>query len=240
MAKPAWVRPDKIAFWGLVVATVSALSGVVFGVLQLGGGGGVKVGTNNGTINSGTVNNLFQTSDDPSGPSVVANSCRDIPPSINTAQVVNIDLYVRQYKNGECWSTSVAPGITPSTLEFEIRYANASSIQQNDVVISFQLAKGLTVVPGRTFIKNSAYPTGVQIDTDAVVANGIVIGSYAPGAAGYVAFEVQTPALGDLKCGDNLLRSIAYATPKSVNYFYNTADVNLYRHCASPTGSGAS
>ncbi len=80
---------------------------------------------------------------------------------------------------------------------------------------------------------NSIYPKGKRIDTDAIDRNGIVIDSYMPGATAFIAFEVHTPAIGDLHCGSNTLRTVAYVQPKGLDYFYNTADVDLTRSCAS-------
>ena len=127
--------------------------------------------------------------------------------------------------------------MTPSTIEFEIRYENTSNVVQNDVVLSVQLAKGLYLVPGTTYIKNGDYPNGHQINTDAVATNGIIVGNYAPHIEAYVAFEVDTPAIDDLHCGKNVLHSYAYAQPKGMDYFYNTADVILTRSCPSSSSS---
>ena len=94
-----------------------------------------------------------------------------------------------------------------------------------------QLADSLQTVPGTTYVKNTIYTHGKQLNTDAIDKNGVIIDSYAPGATAYIAFEVDTPAIGDLHCGNNVLRTVVFVQPKGLDYFYNTADIDLTRSC---------
>jgi hypothetical protein len=201
----------------------------------------VNIRTNNGQVNVGgtVINNnygpsLGSSDPNPHGPTVPTNSCPiSRSPQPDSLHTLAVDFFVRRYADGECWTTSAIIGETPSTVEFEIRYVNTSNAMQKDVAFSVNLAPGLYLVPGTSYLKNSNYPSGIHLETDALVSNGVIIGSYEPGAAGYFAFEVQTPAIDDLKCGPNVLRAVAYVQPKGLDYFYNTADVDLSRTCAS-------
>lgn len=183
------------------------------------------------------MNNNYGSSTDsgdpnPHGPNVDTNSCPiSRSPQRGSVKTIAVDLFVRRYLDGECWATSMIVGKTPSTVEFEIRYVNTSNVLQKDVVFRFNLAPGLYLIPATSYLKDGNHPSGINIETDAVVSNGVVIGSYEPGAAGYLAFEVQTPAIGDLKCGDNVLRTVGIVQPKGLDEFYNTADIDLTRAC---------
>jgi hypothetical protein len=199
----------------------------------------VSIGTNTGQVNIGAtvINNDYGSSTagsdpNPHGPTVSTNSCPvNRTPQRGSIDTLAVDLFVRRYLDGECWDTRAVVGETPSTVELEIRYANTSDAVQKDVEFRISLAPGLYLVPGSTYLKNTIYPTGINLNTDALVSNGVILQSYEPGSVGYVAFEVQTPAIGDLKCGLNVLRTVAYVQPKGLDYFYNTADIDLTRAC---------
>jgi len=256
-----WSLDNKLTLAGVVVSVLALISGAIFAFLDLNGSGNsidnhttngpVNIGTNNGQINVGsTVINGSPAANwgdpQPGGSTAPGQvfSCSAASPAQSSsapqrrpAQALAVDFFVRPYRNDECFETSVAPSVTPSMVEFEIRYKNTSNIIQNNVVLSVQLAKSLYLIPGTTYLMNGDYPNGHQVDTDAISANGIIVGSYAPGAAAYIAFEVDTPAINDLRCGRNVLRSVDYAQPKGMDYFYNTADIILTRPCPNPSSS---
>ena len=247
-----WSRDNKLALAGVVVGVLGLISGIVAALVTTSGSGNsTNIRTNNGQVNIGSTvyNNTPMATwgnPEPGGPTAPgqANSCSAASPAPSGSthqkrpvQAVAVDFFARPYRNAECFNTSVAPSVTPSTIEFEIRYINTSNTIQHNVVFRVQLAKGLYLVPGTTYIMNGNYPKGYQIDTDAIAHNGIILGSYTPRAAAYVAFEVNTPAIDDLHCGRNTLRSVAYVQPKGADYFYNTADVILTRPCPSSAPS---
>jgi len=145
---------------------------------------------------------------------------------------VSIDKYVRE-NGGSTWATSITakPG---DTIQYEIAYKNTGNTTEENVEFRDQLPTGITYVPGSTMLKNSVYPNGTTVKSDAIVANGIIADSYAPGAAGYVMFTAKVADESALSCGNNLLRNIAYVQPQGMNYYYNTADVNVSKTCTNP------
>jgi hypothetical protein len=239
-----WSRDNKLALAGVAVGVIGVVVAIIAIIVPLitssGSDKPTTIGTNNGQVNvGGTVYNGVPTTiwgdPDPGGRTVpgraytcTAASQED---SVRTQHLVAVTLFVRLYESNECFDASAAPLVTPSQVEFEIRYINMSKVIQHDVEFRIQLAKGLYLVPGTTYIMNSGYPKGQQLDTDAIADNGIVVGSYTPGATAFIAFEVDTPAIGDLHCGRNVLNTFAYVQPKGLDYFYNTADVVLTRPC---------
>jgi uncharacterized repeat protein (TIGR01451 family) len=144
---------------------------------------------------------------------------------------VSIDKYVR-IKGTTAWTTTVVakPG---ETVQYEIAYKNTGNSTQNDVAIRDQLPAGVTYVAGSALLKNTNFLSGTKL-SDAIVTNGVIAGTYLPGAAGYVMFDATLPAANALECGANKLRNIAYAQPSGMNYYYNTADVTINKDCEQP------
>ncbi len=237
-----WSLDNKLQFWGIVLAALGVVGGsVIVPIMFSGGGNSARIGTNTGQVNvGGTVNNYVTQENDPNpnGPHVQSNSCPQVPGASQSSSTTSIDLLVRPYENGECWARATTVGLTPSTIEFEIAYTNTSKMLQKDVVLGVKLANGLTIVPGTTYLASDSSPNGQHLDTDAIDTSGVVIGSYDPGANAFLAFRAETPSVGDLHCGSNRLRTIATVQPRGLNYFYNTADIDLTKTCASPSGSG--
>ncbi|HVS58141.1 MAG TPA: hypothetical protein VHD60_00160 [Candidatus Saccharimonadales bacterium] len=145
---------------------------------------------------------------------------------------LTVDKFVRE-AGTTSWSRSITakPG---DTLQYEIAYHNTGNTNQQDVEFRDQLPKGVTYVAGSTFLKDSQYPNGTNLKTDAVVSNGITTGTYLPGAAGYVMFSVKVNSADTLQCGTNLIRNLAFVQPKDMNYYYNTADVTVNKTCTPP------
>ncbi|GLY51441.1 hypothetical protein Lesp01_50970 [Lentzea sp. NBRC 102530] len=83
--------------------------------------------------------------------------------------------------------TSVRRMRTDNELDIKVKYTNTGTIQQDDVVIKYELPAELTYIPGTTSVANSATDGKWQkIDSNAVVKRGINLGSYAPDGASYV------------------------------------------------------
>ena len=144
---------------------------------------------------------------------------------------VSINKYVR-IKGTTTWTTTVAakPG---DTVQYEIAYKNTGNSTQNNVEFRDQLPTGITYVAGTALLKNTNFPNGTSI-SDAIVANGVIVGTYLPGGAGYVMFDAKVPDVTALTCGTNSFRNIAYAQPSGMNYYYNTADVTVNKTCTPP------
>ena len=142
---------------------------------------------------------------------------------------VSVDKYVR-HNGDKDWARSITakPG---DVLQYEIAYKNTGNTNQADVEFRDKLPKGVTYVPGSTFLKDGEFPNGTNLKTDAVVTDGITTGTYLPGAAGYVMFSVKVDSADKLACGTNTLRNVAFVQPKDMNYYYNTADVVVTKEC---------
>jgi uncharacterized repeat protein (TIGR01451 family) len=142
---------------------------------------------------------------------------------------VSVDKYVR-HNGDKDWARSITakPG---DVLQYEIAYKNTGNTNQADVEFRDKLPKGVTYVPGSTMLKNSTYSNGTKVTSDAVVTDGITTGTYLPGAAGYVMFNVKVDSADKLACGTNTLRNVAFVQPKDMNYYYNTADVVVNKEC---------
>src|SRR3990167_1732357 len=88
------------------------------------------------------------------------------------------------------WSTqnSAKPG---DELEYLITVKNMGNIVLTGVAVGDNLPPHATYVAGSTKLKNGNFPAGVTVTSDKVVSGGIDIGSYNPGAVGYVWFRVK-------------------------------------------------
>jgi uncharacterized repeat protein (TIGR01451 family) len=146
---------------------------------------------------------------------------------------VSVDKYVRA-KGSTDWVRSMT-GQPGQTVQYEIAYKNTGNTTQTDVVFRDQLPAGVAFVPGSAKLKNTNFPNGTSISDSIAASNGVIVGTYLPGSAGYVMFDAVLPAEDKLACGANLLRNLAYVQPKGMNYYYNTADVTVTKDCQQPT-----
>ncbi|QQS69438.1 DUF11 domain-containing protein [Candidatus Saccharibacteria bacterium] len=146
---------------------------------------------------------------------------------------VSVDKYVRAKGSTE-WVRSMA-GQPGQTVQYQIAYKNTGNTTQSDVAFRDQLPAGVTYVPGSAKLKNTNFPNGTAISDSIVASNGVIVGTYLPGGAGYVMFEAVLPTVDKLACGSNLLRNLAFVQPKGMNYYYNTADVTVNKTCTTPT-----
>lgn len=143
---------------------------------------------------------------------------------------VSIDKFVR-VKGDHDWKTSIAAK-AGQTVQYMISYKNTGNAAENDVVLADRLPKGMTYVAGTTYLANDSAPNGKKI-VDGVTTTGVIVGTYNAGANAFLMFDAKLPSDSALKCGDNLLRNIATAQPKGMNYYWNTADVTVNKKCVS-------
>lgn len=123
----------------------------------------------------------------------------------------------------------VKPG---DKVDYKIKYLNTGTMKQENVVVKDALPKGVTYVPGSTFISNSATQNKwSQVENDNVVKGGIVTGSYLPGGATYVKFTATVDSNDKLPmCGTNTL--INKATVDTENGSKSdTANVTTTKTC---------
>lgn len=135
------------------------------------------------------------------------------------------------------WSTSntANPG---DTLQYMISYKNIGNTTEHSVVIRDSLPPHFQIVPNTTYLKNSDNPNGVLYNSATGVAgSGIVIGDYAPGAAGYVMFNVTAPTEDQLSCGATTFTNIGVAHPANMNEYYNSAITVINKTCNQPNAA---
>lgn len=89
-------------------------------------------------------------------------------------------------------------------VEFQIQFKNLSDVRQPSVMIRNVLPKSLRYVEGSTYLYNTVHPNGAHINEDTVIANGVNIGNYLPGANAYL--RITAEVVGDtMACGKNIL-----------------------------------
>jgi uncharacterized repeat protein (TIGR01451 family) len=101
---------------------------------------------------------------------------------------------------------------TGDELDLKIKYKNTGTVQQDNVVIKYELPNQLSSVPGTTFLANDA--TGGKwryTDNDGVIRRGLNLGSHAPDSASYVRLTVLVARDADLRCGINQIVGTATA-----------------------------
>lgn len=144
---------------------------------------------------------------------------------------VAIDLFVATPGSKCEWAPVLSPVKPGHRISLLLRYENASNRSQKDVAVRLKLPDGLVAVPTSTHLYNSDNAGGVLYDSDELWGDGIVIGDYAAGAVAYVTQTVRALGASPLACGINKRRAIGFAQPHGMNYFYNTADVNVMSRC---------
>ena len=131
-----------------------------------------------------------------------------------------------QNKFGENVSTKAG-----DLVDFLIQYKNTGTTQQDNVVIRDKLPAHLSYVAGSTYVSNSATGNKFQsIKADTVTQQGINIGSYAPGAGGFVKFTAKVAAESELACGTNTLTNTAAADTQNGSKS-DTATVTVTKNC---------
>ncbi len=119
------------------------------------------------------------------------------------------------------------------TVDFMIKYKNTGTTTQT-VTIRDQLPAGLEYINGSTYFSNSN--TGNQWKAaghDTVTKQGLGIGQYLPGAAGYVSFSAKVAAKDKLACGLNKLTNTAAADTENGSKS-DTATVEVTKECTPP------
>lgn len=95
------------------------------------------------------------------------------------------------------------------TVEYQIQYKNTGTTEQKNVVVKDTLPKGITYIPGSTYLKNANNPTPKQVSDNLHASTGINIGNYTPGSNAYIKFSAKVDSESKLECGINKLRNVA-------------------------------
>ncbi len=139
------------------------------------------------------------------------------------ANGVSITKQVRKVGDS-AWVTQMNanPG---DTIQYMITFKNEGNTVLNNVIVGDNLPPHETYVAGTTMLKNGNNPSGVKIANDNIANGGINVGSYNPGAVGYVMFNVKIDANIDNGCHN--LQNVGIVRPEGMNEFFNTATVKV-------------
>ncbi len=122
---------------------------------------------------------------------------------------------------------------TGSTVDFKIKYQNTGTTTQH-ATIRDQLPAGLEYIAGSTYYSSSL--TNNQWKAagyDTVTNQGLGLGAFAPGAAGYVKFSAKVVTADKLACGPNTLTNTAAADTENGSKS-DTASVSVNKECIPP------
>ncbi len=131
------------------------------------------------------------------------------------------------------WGKSVnaTPG---ATVDYQLRYKNTGTTEQNNVVLKDTLPANLSYVTGSTYLKNVSNPTPKIINDDLTKSTGINIGNYAPSSVAYVKFSAKVASETALSCGTSTLHNVATVETNNGSK-QDTADVIVNKTCAPGT-----
>lgn len=136
---------------------------------------------------------------------------------------------------GQPWAKSITaqPG---STVSYLLTVANTGNTVLDDLSVRDALPADEQIVPGSTTITNGNNPSGISAGTDAVVSNGIDIGSYNAAAVGYVKFKATIDPANELSCGtNNLVNTATVFQPGNNTTESDTATVTVNNGtCTTP------
>lgn len=128
-------------------------------------------------------------------------------------------------------SVNVNPG---SKVDYKIKYKNTGTVAQNNVTIKDVLPAGLSYIAGTTYYSSSKTNNQwAQTNSNALTADGINFGSFAPGAALYVKFQATVASNDSLAtCGvNNLVNNVMAITENGTKS--DTATVTATKTCTT-------
>ena len=136
------------------------------------------------------------------------SSSVDIDPPLEDIENYEPDFVVNQVvriSGDKEWTDTLEAVEIGDKVEFRIEYRNQSqNDRHNDVMIKDILPKNLQYVPGTTKLINKTHQDGLFTQSDAVVNNGLNIGSYPAQSNAFVYFTAEVVDIS-LKDGANVL-----------------------------------
>ena len=147
-------------------------------------------------------------------------------PNFTVAKTVSLSA-----ANNYVESVNAMPG---SIVDFKIKYQNTGTTTQH-ATIRDMLPAGLEYVQGSTYYSSSA--TGNQWKAagyDTVTQQGLGLGAFLPGGAGFVKFSAKVVTADKLACGVNTLTNTAAADTENGSKS-DTASVTVTKDCVPPT-----
>jgi hypothetical protein len=164
-------------------------------------------------------------------------SVRNCPPTLLTAPLqrqwaIEADASLP----GDCWTQDLAPEppLHPGELiTFLISYKNISQTFQTNVAVGLNLAPGTSIQNGTTVIFNGGFPHGTPDHSDHLADGGIIIGSYGPGATGYVRVSVVLAGSAEWSCDWSSVQLVGVGSIDGQHTLthYGIASVLVYKKC---------
>lgn len=152
-------------------------------------------------------------------------------PELTEYGTVQVFTKISGARESSCWDTEIGVPRIPSFVTVMIAWENSSQDVQNDMIVRFNLPPYTDLQPNTTQVYNSLYPDGRAVSDDSILAGGVIVGDYAPGANFYVTFDLVMPGPDQLKCGTTKLTGVGSAHPTGTPEFYNTVIWNVTRNC---------
>lgn len=147
-------------------------------------------------------------------------------------EAVAINVFSRRQGGDEHdWATSIEvdPG---DRVEHLLRFENFGETVLEDVAVGANLPDYTAAIDGTTWLANGNNPEGILLSSDNITTGGIDVGSYAPGAVGYVMFAVEVDPVGAYeRCGTYSLRTVGIVRPAGMNEHYNTTGMDVIVDC---------
>jgi uncharacterized repeat protein (TIGR01451 family) len=141
-------------------------------------------------------------------------------------EAVTLNCFARKVGGGaDAWDawTVARPG---DELELLLEFKNSGETTLRDVSVGNNLPKYLSYVAGSTQLRNGANPGGIAITSDNITHGGVDVGSYKPGAVGYVWLRAQVDRISAFdKIGTYDLRNVGVVRPAGMNEYYNVAKI---------------
>ena len=143
-----------------------------------------------------------------------------------TSGALRVNSYVRnRNRYSDAWHTWT-PARPGDAIEYLIWFENLGPDRLQDVVVGNNLPKYHNYIPGTTMLRNGANPSGLHLSSDNVIAGGINVGHYEPGAVGYVWFTAQLDSTEAYKkLGSYELRNFGVVRPSGMNEQYSATKV---------------
>jgi hypothetical protein len=116
-------------------------------------------------------------------------------------------------------------------LWLELAYQNANNTLQRDVVVHVDLPSEIHLVSDTTYLFNSNYPKGIDLQTEDLPKSGFSIGDYGPTANAFVDFAIAIPFADHLKCGRNETEVVGSAHPRDLNEVRASVHLGVDKEC---------
>lgn len=100
-------------------------------------------------------------------------------------------------------SLLTAPDDPPEIVTYKVKYKNNTESQRDNVVVSVAIPQGAEYVMGSTYASTSKTNHRWTLTSDGITTRGLNMGSYAPGGAAYLKFQVRPRGKTTFTCASN-------------------------------------